>query len=195
MNEVSAAVEATAELIKGHFARMKADQQGKPYRPHERFRKYELWVAAAEMCNELKADPFDFVRAAFTYCTVPGGPFPQMLCGNAARHWYKDHQRALSEVGKAPPTELYKTEIVRMFREVGRLMVISKQRPSDFLLDDCMLPLHVAPAFCRVLILPKDTAVMKTFGKKARSEIIGNQKLLSVLGELGMDLSWLERLK
>lgn len=174
---------------------MKVEQQGKAYRPHERFRKYELWIAAAEMCNSMNADPYDFVRAAFHFCTVPGGPFPHMLCGNAIRRWYQEYRRAATEVGKDAPDEVFKTEISYLFREIGRRMVRSKQRPKDFLLDDAMLPLHLAPAFCRVLILPKDPDVMRMFGKKARSEIIGNQKLLNVLNELGMDLSWLERLK
>ena len=64
--------ENTAAVIKRHFYEFKRAQLGKSYSPAERFRRPEIWTAAAEKCAKLKADPYHFVRAAFRFNNVPG---------------------------------------------------------------------------------------------------------------------------
>src|SRR5271165_2752014 len=81
-----------AAKIKEHFFAAKKEQLGKAYRPSSRFVRPEIWQAAAEICIELKADPYSFVRCALTHSHVPGGPYPNQLCGNAIRTWFADYQ-------------------------------------------------------------------------------------------------------
>ncbi len=194
MSEPTADRDAAAELLKRYFNAAKSEQRGQAYRPAARYRTYELWAAIADLCIELKADPYDFVRAAFLYCAVPGGPFPQNLAANCARRWYEQYRQASVKNGKVPD-KIFKAEISSMITSLGQQMMRSGKRPRDFLLDTYLVREDAAPAFARVLLLPKDPAIMAKFGKKARSEIIGNQKLLSILKELNLNLDWLETVK
>ncbi len=193
--KVEANLDATADTLRGYFIDAKSAKSGKRHQLHARFRRPEIWLAAAELCNSLNALPYDFIKAAFMFCTVPGGPFPQSLAGGAARKWYLQYQAMGTEPGKPPPDDIYKAEISRLIRDIGSMMMNSGKRPMEFLLDDYMLPIHTAPAFVRVILLSKSPDILRKFGKKARSEIIGNQRLLTMLTELQMDLTWLEKLK
>ena len=188
-----AETEATAELIKKHFNQLKSEQIGKKYNPHARFRKYELWIAAAEVCNDLEAGPYDFVRAAFLYCNIPGGPYPQNLCTNAVRIWYSEYKKLAPQTDGMAVGDIYKVEIGTLVRNAYRMLNMAKRTPRDFLLDVYGTPTHIVPAYIRVLMLPKDAAVRQKFGSEARAEIIGNRQLLRVLTAMGFDLTWLEK--
>lgn len=192
--KISAEVSATAGLIKKHFYAAKTEQRadGKRYNPAERFRDSAAWEAAGELCNQLSADPYDFVRAAFLYCTVPGGPFPVNMTGSAAKRWYQQWRRLNVKKGYEGE-DPYAREIMQLLRETTRLALVSQRNISDFLLDEYMLPLHICPAFVRVLLLSKDPQVMEAFGRLARAEIVGNQKLLNTIQALGVDLTWMEQ--
>jgi hypothetical protein len=194
MPEYMAEQGVVAELLKKYFNAAKSEQQGKPYRPHPRYRRIEIWLAAADIAIEMKADPYDFIKAAFLFCTVPGGPYPQNLAANCARRWYSIYRQSAVKNGKFPDS-IFKDEITNTIQALARQMMTSGKRPRDFLLDTFLTKEDVAPAFTRVLLLSKDPDILAKFGRKARSEIVGNQKLLTILQELKMDLSWLDRVK
>ncbi len=194
MSDYMAEQGVVAELLKKYFNAAKSEQQGKPYRPHPRYRRLEIWLAAADLAIELKADPYDFVKAAFLFAQIPGGPFPQNLSAGCARRWYVQYRQSAIKNGKFPDS-IFKDEITSTFHALARQMVASGKRPRDFLLDTFLTKEDVAPAFTRVLLLPKDPDILAKFGRKARSEIVGNQKLLQILQELNMDLSWLDTVK
>lgn len=59
------------------------------YKPQARHDQMKFFLAAAEKCRQLKADPRDYVQAAINYCRVAGGPFCNQLGGTAAEGWYR----------------------------------------------------------------------------------------------------------
>lgn len=198
MTDLEIDIERTAEELRKQFVAFKREQLGKKYTLHPRFRALELWIAAAEHCQFVQADPYDFVRAAFLYCPVTGGPFPQQLATQAGVKWYKQYAQLVTDRSGKRPASILKEELLRLLQEIGRQMcnnIREGKSPRQFLLDTYNLPLYAAPAFARVLLLPKDPDIIKEFGKKARSEIMSNPKLLALLQEMRMDMSWLEYMR
>jgi len=84
-------IQNIANEIKKYFYDFKRQQLGKPYAPAERMRKPEIWAAAAELCVVLKADPFNFVKAAS--CTT--------MCPAAISH--PDYRPGRCQVVPAAP--------------------------------------------------------------------------------------------
>lgn len=191
--KIQADVANVAEKLKRLFAEAKTEKEGRRYNPHARFKKPEIWRAAAEKCIGIGADPYSFVRAAFLYCTVPGGPFPQNMCTAAATRWYHEYQKSIC--GDHPEGDVYQAEIKGLISQSLVQGMQSGRRLRDFLLDDSFPPLDSVPAFVRVVLLPRDEMVFQKFGKMAYQEVMGNQRLLDVLRNLGHSLDFVERVK
>jgi len=185
-----------AAELKKLFARMKTEQLGQSYKPAARFQKPALWIAAAKKCLELEADPFDFLRATFLYCSIPGGPYPQQLATNAAVRWYRQYSKS---VIKGESDTLYNSEIQGLIcSAINNLLAISHGQGKtswQILLDDNLLPDYVAPAFVRVLLRPLDPAMLEKYGRTARLEILSSPRLLRTLKELHYDLTWMDMIK
>lgn len=137
------------------------------------------------------------MEAAFFYCSVPGGPFPQNLASRAMDRWYGEYLR-VSGANTNPLGEgetLYgrkvMTTICSGLNTVTRMARVNHRRIRDILLDDYSMNIDLCPPYVRVLLLPKDPAITAKWGAKARSEILGNPRLLKTLQELKFDLTWL----
>lgn len=187
-------LDALANDLRKMFVAAKSDQLGKSYKMHDRFRNIALWYAVAQKCKDLNADPQDFIEAAFNYCSVAGGPFPQNLATRAMDRWYK----ALTKVvGANLPAGMTIADYRLAERVRTSLMTAmsianaNKLRLRDILLDEHMLKLDLCPAYVRVLLLPKDQGVVDKWGAKARSEIMSNPRLLKTLNGSTFDLAWL----
>jgi hypothetical protein len=172
------------------FATGKREQSGQPYRPHARFRNPQIWRAAAELCASVQADPFSFVRAAFLYCSIPGGPFPQNMATKAAVRWYEEYQKLQVKGQGGDP---FAAEVSSLIRHALRQLPHRRFHAtvSDFLLDDMFTRLDVIPAFIRLIILPHDTRLRTKFGLLAKQEVLGNPRLLELLQQQKWDLSFL----
>ena len=183
-----------ANELQSLFGTMKCEQQGRPYRPAERFRRPEMWIAIARKCIELQASPYDFLTAAFRYCAVPGGPFPHQLATNAAATWYGLHKQVYGHTSSN--ATLFTQEIHGLIHNAAANLISMAHGQNTtlktILLDENMLPDYVAPAFVRVLLMPWDPAVREAFGRRGRLEILSNPRLLKTLKELRFDLSWME---
>lgn len=61
-----------------------------PYKLAPRHNKKDVWLAAAQICWDMRVSPDTLIDAAFAYCTFPDGPFPNQLTGKAARAWIQN---------------------------------------------------------------------------------------------------------
>ena len=195
--EIVADLHNVAGRIRQLFIENKRKDSEKAYHPHPRFDRNEIWMAAAENCIECKADPYSFVRAAFRYCSIPGGPFPNNMCGKAAVKWFEAYKHLNSQVMKTGETDVFKAEVRAIIRS-GMVAAITAQRthkrPRDFLLADFGGE-GLVSAFVRCILMPTDELILAKWGKLATSQILGSQRLLTVLQELKCDLSFLERFR
>lgn len=186
-----------ANGLKKGFADHKSVQIGKRYAPADRFKSMHIWYGAARKCVELEADPEDFLQAAFQQCSIPGGPYPQNLASRAMDRWYKEYKWLLAaDYGELPPGEtVYGLRRKRLIQEAFLVAWQMSRRGgktlSSVLLDDYGMSLALYPAFVRVLLLPKDPAVMAKWGSLARAEIMSNPQLLKFLLSSTFDVSWL----
>ena len=189
-------LDGLANRLKKAFAEAKTEQQGKKYKAADRFKAMHVWYGVARKCLELNADPEDFIEAAFAYCSVPGGPYPQNLASRAMDRWYGEALKVNGGNTTLGPGEtLYGRRLAGIiqtnFMAAMRLSSANHKRIRDILLDDLMLPLDLCPSYVRVLLLPKDPAIVARWGAKARSEIMSNPRLLKTLTGSTFDLTWL----
>lgn len=187
-------LDGIATKLRKAFAAAKTDQMGSSYKPAERFRKIELWYAVAKKCRELNADPEDLIEAAFRFCSIPGGPFPQNLPTGAMNRWYAEFLRVSGGQPKAGQT-VAQQRLASLIQEslitTMRLAQANNKRIRDILLDENLMRLDICPAYVRVLLLPKDQGVVEKWGQKARTDIRTNPRLMQALEASTFDLSWM----
>lgn len=176
-------IENTSAEIKRYFYEFKRKQYGKPYSPAERFRKPAIWTAAAEKCVELKADPFNFVRASFQFNNVPGGPFPHQLAGVAISKWYRALCRSVGATND--DVDLTEQEVKEVMARGLNLIMSQERRPVDYLLDPYGVRQDVLPAYARVFLFPKNMQILETWGRKATEELNSNPKLVDTVQRMG----------
>ena len=183
----------TGQEVKKAFYEAKRQQLGKPYSPQGRHNKPETWLAAGELCIELQASPYDFVRAAFLFNNVPGGPFPNQLVGGGARRWYNQYRQHMNAVGM-PAEEVDNQEVLGMFRHAVKCMMSQiRMRPRDFLLDEYIMRRDVTPAFVRVLLFPNDQQMRDRWLREACEELNSQPSILAAVKRLGYDVSFMEQ--
>lgn len=187
---VDSAVDNLAMLLQKEFGRMKKEQLGK-YQPADRYKRPELWYAVARKCMELSADPYDFLRAAFHYCTIPGGPFAHQLATGAAAKWYGHYARIFGSNNTGPFQQEVQFMINNAVAYLTGLIRGTGKSSSDILLDEHALPEYIAPAYIRVLLRPEDLSVLAKYGKKGRLEILSDRRLMAALKALNYNLDWM----
>ena len=197
MQPITGDKDYVASKIREYFFAGKKDRQdGKSYKPSKKFLNPEIWVVAAEICIELKADPYSFVRAAFLYNSVSGGPYPHQLTGNAIRHWYAHYKKTVN----APEgVDVYECEVQSLITYSAtlalRMATSNNETLVSVMLSDFWLKLDVVPAFVRVVLVPNDSAIYKKWGRLAYREIMCNQRLLCILQTKEYDLNFLQRIE
>ena len=188
-------LDGLATDLRKKFAEAKTEQMGRRYTPAERFRNMSIWYGVARKCLELHADPDDFIEAAFLFCSVPGGPFPQNLASRAMDRWYGEAGRFTSAKPLAPGETLFSRRLDGKV-QAGMLLAIrlagaNKIRLRDVVADDKMLRTDMCPAHVRMLLFPQDPEVAKRWRNEARAEIQTNPRLLLALKQSHYDLTWL----
>lgn len=178
-------VSNTATEIKKYFYEFKRTQLSKPYSPADRYRRPEIWQAAAEKCIQLKADPYTFIRAAFMFNNVPGGPFPHQMAGQGAANWYSKFCHLHGADGK---TELEVMEQEVKSAMINGLRIVASQQTKPwtvFLTDDFAVRLDTVPAWVRVFLLPHSKEIMAKWGRVASQELTSSPHLLETVQKLG----------
>ena len=87
--------EGTMRMIRMCFVeqqRLRSEGVRKPYK-NSRHDNEENWYRAADACIAAKANPIDWVTAAFLYCRTKTA-FANTLAGPAAAAWYREYQRS-----------------------------------------------------------------------------------------------------
>lgn len=179
-----------ADAVRKAFRDRKAQQTGRPYRPMARWDDDELWLKIAMSCQQEKADPASWVDAAFQYCRVPGGPFPNQLAGKAATRWYHDLVQSSSSQATGEPVDLVGEEVTREVQNVVERFLAQGCSPKDLLGDRCLFEI---PAYVRVIMLPDDPEIIQAFGREAHGQVTSNPRLFEVLVQKGYRLDWLEK--
>lgn len=177
-----------SQNLRSLFAEFKREQLGTAYRPHPRFRAEELWRKVAENCLFCEADPASFIKAAFVFCTVFGGPFPTQLTSTAAQGWYHRY-RDLYGKGNDP----YSAEVANQFSEAMRNLVTQTlfNTPVEFFCAPTGF--YPMPNYVRFYCLTHLGALpaAERYKKSAARELHGNPNLKRTLEKLGYDTTLL----
>lgn len=186
--------EGVARIIRMEYKRWRELRTGRKYSPNPRHDKTENWLAAADNCIALGADPVEFVAACFEQCTATGGPFANQLCGPGARNWWHaanpqksaDDAYVLDEPTDSEFDRLLKFEFEQAITILYRLTKTAEtHRWRDAILS-FMTP--IAPCV-RVSLGFNMPGVIEQWGEKAYEEISTNPRLFNGLKKLGFDLS------
>lgn len=188
-------LDGLANALRKKYAEAKTAQMGRRYSPAARFKSIAIWYGVARKCLELTADPDDFIEAAFLYCSIPGGPYPQNLASRAMDRWYGE---MLSLVGKEPLAEgetIFSRRLRYVIRDTVnaslRIARANNMRLRDVLNSPTLMDVETYPSYVRLALLPKDPEVVRRWSNSARAELRINARLLKTLQAIEVDLSWL----
>jgi hypothetical protein len=184
-------LENLANTIQQSYCNRKSVQDGRRIPLVTRFKNPGIWLKAAGICADLKGDPQGFVEAAFQYNKVPGGPFPQQLCGQAIRRWYANYAKAAGIREDGTTQDILEAEVARDINATLRWCLST----GDFM--GTMRNTHFwhLPAYVRCVLCPKDTVVINTFGREATGQIQANPKLMQILTDQNYSLAFMEKFK
>jgi hypothetical protein len=178
-------IQNIASEIKKYFYDFKRQQIGKAYSPSERMRRPAIWAAAAELCVELKADPFAFVKAAFMFNNVPGGPYPTQITGRAADKWYRQYVQ-LNDAKGLTLLEVTEKEVKNVMSHALQVVASQSRRSwKDLLMDAYEVRQDIVPAYARIFMFPTDKDILNQWGKLATEELNSNPKLIECVQRLG----------
>lgn len=194
-NSERGSIDYTAQQIRKYFVESKTQQQGHAYRPQPKFNRKEFWTAAAEICIELQADPYSFVISAFLGCAVPGGPFPNQLCGSAIRKWFAAYKKLNSAPDGGDVYAHALDYLIRYcIRDAIQMARLHNRTREQIFLEDFLIQEHQMAAWIRALLCPTP-AILKKWGHPAYAEIMSNPRLYSILQEQGYNLKFMETIR
>jgi hypothetical protein len=164
-----AAVPFISGQLQAEYAAARALQTGRAYRP--RSVDVDLWERIARLCQELEAEPSEFVRIAFQEpIQVAGGPFPNQLSGPAMRRKYEQHQREHAR-SHGPHADRLRYAHLAWLRQKQ----LGLERGRRWLLSP--FEEHSYPAWTRLVLAGADAQVQSVWLAKARLEVAANPGL------------------
>ena len=175
------------EMLKSSFFSRKTAKKGRPYKPHPKFTNKDLWVEVARICKRLEADPEDFLDAAFNYNSVPNGPFPNQLKGEAIERWYKEHAVSLKSKNRDNSTVLGSKVDLEIKAAVKACFTRHKREkvdPVKTLLNPIM---RISP-YVRIILMKNSLESMVRFGEAVHEYIKISPGLKNILKEKGLNL-------
>ena len=173
-----------ADELSNLFRIEKELQLGRTYRPHPKSNKNEFWLKAAEICLDLGAKPIDYIKSAFSFNSVSGGPYPSIYGGKAIKRYYKDYVKDL-DVGSDSSVfeEIIKYEIKSVFQACHQRMTRTGIPLRNTLADETM-PFS---AYTRLYLAPGDLEITSKYKEKFKELCKVNPALLEVLNKLKMN--------
>ena len=188
-------IDGLANALRKKFAEAKTSQMGRRYSPAKRFQSIAIWYGVARKCLALNADPDDFIEAAFLYCSIPGGPYPQNLASRAMDRWYGEMLSLVGDEPLAKGETIFTRRLRGMIRDTVnaslRIARANTMRLRDVLNSTTLLDVETYPPYVRMVLLPKDPEVARRWSNSARAELRINSRLLKTLQDIEADLSWL----
>lgn len=196
-------VDAIAREIRRYYLERKNASFGNAFRLTGHNANFSHWQKAAEVCIDLDATPETYVDAAFAYCRMSTGPYPNAMYGNSARAWYKMHtagrsktvstqEKARSDGGAAaqrlncdPALDALNGAIGFIKESLIRLTGTDEINETTLKYIGSMATGY-AP-FARVLLAypSRDKTVKEFFGPEAYDAYVMNQSLYRAAEKLG----------
>ena len=174
-----------ADELSNLFRIEKGLQLGRSYKPHPNSNKNEYWLNAAEICLDLGAKPIDYIKSAFSFNSVSGGPYPTIYGGKAIKRYYKDYVKDL-DVGSDSSVfeETIRYEIKSVFQTCHQRMVRTGIPLRDTLADATM-PFS---AYARLCLSPGDIEISNRYKDELKELLKTNPGLTEVLKKLKMNM-------
>lgn len=94
-------VDAVAREIRKYYLERKQVLFKNKFKMHEKHSEFFHWQRAAEVCIELNATPEVYVDAAFSYCRLATGPYPNAMYGPAAKKWYTSYSNGREDLAQS----------------------------------------------------------------------------------------------
>ena len=186
--------EATADpikvagRIKRLFCKRKRERHGR-YTLPERFNVDEFWEAAAAQCIRLQVSPATYIEAAFKFCRVPGGPFPQHLGKQAIVGWVDHYRKTLGD-----PVEAFRAELEAFKRNVEWVYQTSNQRITPMMfLTETQFNQDINP--CVALAYCPAPPVIRLYGADALDAFESDPVLEEVFSKLHISTPWIQTVK
>ena len=208
--------DAIAREMRKAYAERKSRLLGRKWKPNARHQSFAHWQRAADQALRLDAPAEAYIYAAFAYCKMSTGPFPNNLAGPAAVGWwseymlhnpgYREERKQLEEAGADPNlvsgvtpaiTEIkqdlqhLRTSLFRMTNEKDWPPLGPK---SLRVVRSEMLPMR--PHMRMILSYPDDV-VLKYYGKEILQNFERRPEILRAMQTLGFDtlelLQWLRQ--
>ena len=176
-----------AGVIKDSFFQRKTVQKGKKYKPHPKFADNNLWVDIARVCKKLGADPNDFLDAAFHYNSVPKGPFPTQLKGDAIERWYAEHSAGLKESNKDNDTVL-SGKVDLEIKSAMKACLKRHEREKVDPIKTLFNPIMKIPPYVRIILMKNSLESLVRFGEEVHEYIKVSPGLKKVLKQKGLNL-------
>jgi len=206
--------DAVAREIRKAYAERKERLIGRPWKPNARHKSFSLWQKAADQALELDAPPETYVHAAFQYCKMTTGPFPNNLGGPAAAGWWKqwlqmnpNFQKELEDLKELglqsamlnhqPAIVSIKDEMT-MLRRILYRMTGDKEWPlSEKCLEIVRGPvLHMSP-WMRLILGYPDEQIRVRYRDEIQEVLSTRPDIIRAMQSLGFDLDnmleWLKK--
>lgn len=172
-----------ADELSRLFKIEKGLQLGRTYKPHPKSNKNEYWLKAAGICLDLGARPLDYVKSAFSYNSVTGGPYPSIYGGKAIKRYYGDYVRNLDvDAGSSVLEETVRYEIKSVFQACHQRLMRTGVPIRDTLADVTM----PFPPYVRLALSPGDPTMFDKYGNEVEELSRVNPALSAVLEKLNV---------
>ncbi len=194
-------VDAIAREIRKYYLERKSLLFGGSFRLTGRNAEFAHWQRAAEICIGLEATPETYVDAAFAYCRLSTGPYPNTMYGPCAKSWYltyiktrdgiKHAQDRANAAGRdprfdpaaSPHLDSLKSEIQFVKHSLIRLTGTSEVNEVTIEYINSFTTSY--PAHVRALMGYKNEKVKKFFGSEAYDNFVNSPGLQRAAESLG----------
>jgi hypothetical protein len=151
----------------------------------DRHRSLKHWRGPAKLMYEHDADPIEWVEAAFTYNTIPNGPFVTQLGGKAIVRWYRDYRETnvygQDNVSVAGFVQECFNQLRFLLERNLLLPEDEQQTEEEIILDEFN---RVRP-FVAVCALPKNEKIIKKYLTDAKAFVRGSPIILDAIESCG----------
>ena len=204
-------VDAVAREIRRYYLERKNSIYNNKFKLSPKHSEFVHWQRAAVVCMELNAVPEVFVDAAFKYCNITTGPFPNAMYGQCARKWYAAYMAGRKDLVQAhetakclgldpssdPNSDMHvvtlRNDIDFVKRSLYRLKGNDRIDNTAMLYIESLMVSY--PPHVRVLFGFKNEKIKNFFGKEAYQYYMQNPGMFYAAETLGFPIkeiiSWL----
>jgi hypothetical protein len=176
-----------ADTIRDQFRIEKSKQLQRPYKGHPSHDNPEQWEKAALVCQELQADPVDFVKAAFDHCSVRGGPYPKHMGATCSKKWY-DINREIWLQDDSNATNMRAAAVEQQIKYILMCCRSANSRDNVEMFEHLEDPICNFPAWAKIILGGHLLRFQHLYLKQAQEELINDPAILIGLRDLNYDV-------